>query len=92
MVASTQSGMTSQPPSTLRPAWRLMRPVLRPLACRLRSFFAGPLQEEIAALRLEVAELRAELHAQPRAVEPQIEAALERALLTLALDREQRRR
>ncbi len=83
----------SPSPTTWRLAvWRVMRPVARPLAWRLRSFFMGPLHAEIAALRLEIAALRTDLHAQPRTVEPQVDAALERALLTLALDREQRRR
>ena len=75
--------------------YRLVRPVLRPVAWRLRTFFAGPLHDEIAALRAEIAALRLEIGALERArdqsLEPRIAAVLEQAVLTLALDRESRR-
>ncbi len=96
-----QADMTRPPqpaalPRSLR--WRaygVVRPLVRPIAWRLRTFFVGELLDEMAALRLEVAALRAEVQARGReqeaALEPRIAAVMEQAVLTLALDREQRR-
>lgn len=76
-------------------AWRLVRPVVRPLGWRLRSFFVGALQDEMRELRAQTEALRAELREraarEDAALEPRIAAVLEQALLTLALDREERR-
>ena len=94
---SAQANMTPAPTETsLRwRAWRLLRPVVRPAAWRLRLFFAGPLHDEVRELRMQVEALRAELREraarEDAALEPRIAAVLEQALLTLALDREARR-
>lgn len=80
--------------SLRRTAYRLVRPVVRPLAWRLRTFFAGPLHDEVRELRAEVAALRAELRdraaREDAALEPRIASVLEQAILTLALDRQTR--
>lgn len=92
----TPSSPHADLPRSLR--WRLyglIRPIVRPVAWRLRTFFVGALLDETAALRREVAALRDEVAARGReqeaALEPRIAAVLEQAVLTLALDREQRR-
>ena len=43
--------------------WRLVRPVVRPLLWRLRTFLTGPLRDEIAAVRAEQAAMRSLLTA-----------------------------
>ena len=88
--------MTQFRPTSLRwRAYRLIRPVVRPIAWRLRSFFAGSLHDEIRELRAQVDALRTELRErgdrEQAALEPRIAAVIEQALLTLALDREERR-
>lgn len=85
------------PPSSLRwLGYRLVRPVVRPIAWRLRGFFVGPLQDDVRELRAQVEALRAELRdraaREDAALEPRIAAVMEQALLTLALDHEERRR
>lgn len=76
-------------------AWRFVRPVVRPVAWRLRSFFVGSLHDEISELRAQVEALRAELRERAEredaALDPRIASVLEQTLLTLALDREARR-
>lgn len=88
--------MTQTPPTSLRwRAYRLVRPIVRPVAWRLRSFFVGSLQDEVRELAAQMEALRTELRERSEreaaALEPQIAAVLEQALLTLALDRERHR-
>jgi hypothetical protein len=75
-------------------AYRLVRPVVRPVAWRLRSFFMGALQDEMSELRAQIEALRLELREraarEDAALEPRIAAVMEQALLTLALDRQER--
>ncbi len=70
----------------------MVRPVVRPIAQRVRMFFVGRLHDEIGELRAEVRGLR-EVIERERAVErvaaeERISAVLAQALATLALDRE----
>ncbi len=86
----------NSPPTSLRwRAYRLVRPVMRPIAWRLRSFFVGSLHDDVRQLRAQVEALRAELREradrEQEALESQIAAVIEQGLLTLALDREARR-
>jgi hypothetical protein len=84
-------------------AYGLVRPVLRPVAWRLRTFLVGLVRDDVAELRAQVLALRASVDAlraqvEQRAVEdreavaPKILAVMEQALLTIALDREDRQR
>lgn len=86
--------------SALRIAYGLVRPVVRPLGWRLRTFLIGPLQDDVAQVRQEVAALRAEVTAlrsvleqcaaeqSGAALDEKILGVMEQALLTIALDRE----
>lgn len=82
-------------PNSLK--WRiygLIRPVVRPIARRLRMFFVGRLHDEIAELRTELHGLR-ELIERDRAaqlvsVDQRTRDIMAQALATLALDRETR--
>lgn len=93
-------------PSTQRPrrglrwrAYRLVRPIVRPIAWRLRSFFVGRVHDELVELRAQVEALRASVDMlraqvehraaeQREALAPTIMGVMEQALLTIALDRE----
>lgn len=72
-----------------------MRPLVRPVMHRVRTFFVGHLHDEIAELRNEVRMLKALVeHQQPQAVEVTVDQRtrqiMAQALATLALDRESR--
>ena len=73
-------------------AYRLVRPVVRPVARRLRMFFVGRLHDEIAELRTElhaVRELIERQHVAERgAADQRVRDVIAQALATLALDRE----
>jgi FkbM family methyltransferase len=68
------------------PVYRLLRPVVRPLVWRFRSFMIGPLQQEMFENRIRLDNLMAQ--ANPTALGPQqaMVAVMERALMTLALE------
>jgi FkbM family methyltransferase len=67
-------------------AYRPVRPVLRPLVWRARTFLIGPLLEEMARLRQQLDELQSRPLANVRpTLDPAISAAMERLMLTLAL-------
>ncbi len=73
-------------------AYGLVRPVVRPVARRVRMFFVGQLQDEIVALRAEVGLLRAAIERQGAvervAAEERVREIMAQALATLALDGE----
>ncbi len=74
-------------------AYGVVRPVVRPIAWRLRTFLIGPVRDEVAMLRAEVAALRARLdqiaaEATGPGLDRRMLAVMEQALLTIALDRE----
>ena len=75
-------------------AYGLVRPVVRPVARRLRMFFVGRLHDEIAELRTEIHGLRELIErdraTQLAAVDHHSRDILAQALATLALDRETR--
>ena len=96
MVPTQTPTHAAEAPKSLRwRLYRLVRPLVRPLAWRTRIFLMGELHAEVVALRSEVAALRAELRERgaqdAQALEPKILAVIEQALLTLALDREEQR-
>jgi len=73
-----------------RLAYRLLRPVLRPLAWRLRTFLLGHVRDELAEVRAQQAAMQAQLDqltAGP-ALDASFGRALEAILLTVALERE----
>ncbi len=75
-------------------AYGLVRPLVRPIARRVRMFLVGRLHDEIAELRAEVKALR-EAVERPRvlesgAVDQHVREVMAQALATLALDREPR--
>ena len=78
--------------SVLWGVYGLVRPVVRPVMWRLRSFLTGPLREEIGALRSEVAGLREVVERQRAQAEvsadERVREVMAQALATLALDRE----
>lgn len=73
-------------------AYGIVRPVVRPVARRLRMFFVGRLHDEIAELRAEVRELRAAIErervVESVAADQRVREVMAQALATLALDRE----
>lgn len=73
-------------------AYGLVRPVVRPVARRLRMFFVGRLHDEVAELRMEVRLLRDSIERHrvmdAEAVDQRIREVMAQALATLALDRE----
>ena len=73
-------------------AYGIVRPVIRPVARRVRTFFVGQLQDEIVALRAEVGLLREAIERQGAgervAVDQRVREVMAQALATLALDRE----
>lgn len=75
-------------------AYRLVRPVVRPVARRLRMFFVGRLHDEIAELRAELRGVREliERHqtTETVAADQRVREVMAQALATLALDRERR--
>lgn len=76
-------------------AYGLVRPVVRPLAWRLRTFLVGPLQDEVGELRAQQEAMRSRLEELAEAntgpaLEKKIADVMGQALLTLALDREGR--
>ncbi|MBV8914217.1 MAG: FkbM family methyltransferase [Acetobacteraceae bacterium] len=71
---------------TARLGFRLLRPLLLPLASRARAFLLAPLQEDLAAIRAKQAQLE-DLLAGP-ALDLSMGRAIEAALLTVALERE----
>ena len=82
-------------PRTLK--WRaygLVRPVVRPVARRLRMFFVGRLHDELAELRAELRDLRDAVERQRAAegvaADQRVREVMAQALATLALDRETR--
>ena len=70
----------------------VLRRVLRPLARRLRGFLIGPLQQELAELRAgqEAVLRRLEQVAAGPVLDAAMARALEQALLTVALERDQK--
>ena len=76
-------------------AYALVRPLVRPVLHRFRTFFVGHLHDEIAELHAEVRGLRSLIEQQrPEALETIIDQRtrhiMAQALATLALDRESR--
>ena len=68
-------------------AYRLVRPVVRPAVWRTRAFFIGPLLEQTIDLRLRIDELRARPPNEKYVtLEPAFTEAMERLMLTLALE------
>ena len=66
--------------------YRLIRPVARPIAWRSRQFITGELREELAGLRERLDQLVARpVQAPAASADPAMAAAMERLLLTLAL-------
>lgn len=73
----------------------MVRPVVRPVMHRLRSFFVGGLHDEIHELRTEIGALRTLVERQhPQQIETVIDQRtrhiMAQALVTLALDRDGR--
>ncbi|GAC1341593.1 MAG: hypothetical protein NVSMB18_14020 [Acetobacteraceae bacterium] len=76
--------------SAKRALYALVRPVLRPLAWRLRTFLIGPVRDDIAELRAQQDALIDRLEhlgaSRPaQAVDPELAKCLEQLLLTLAV-------
>lgn len=76
-------------------AYGLVRPLVRPVMHRVRTFFVGNLHDEIAALRSEISGLKSLVEQQrPEAIEVIVDQrtrhVMAQALVTLALDRESR--
>lgn len=73
-------------------AYGLVRPVIRPVARRVRMFFVGRLHDEIAELRGEMRALREVVEREragaSAAVDERVREVMAQALATLALDRE----
>ncbi len=68
--------------------YRLVRPIVRPLAWRMRSFMLAPVLLELAELRGPTQGRPATLSggSTPAAMDPALSQAVERLLLTLALE------
>lgn len=91
-LATASAASPPAPPQRriARLAYRLVRPIVRPLAWRLRSFLLGSVIDELAAIRAEQAAIRAQLEqltAGP-ALDASIGRSLEAILLTVALERD----
>jgi hypothetical protein len=76
-------------------AYGLLRPLIRPVMHRIRTFFVGNLHAEIAELRREIHRLSVLIEQeQPEAlkviVDQRTRQIMAQALVTLALDRESR--
>ena len=73
-------------------AYGLVRPIVRPVAWRVRTFFVGHLLDEIGELRAEVRTLREaverERAVQAVAADERVREVMAQALATLALDRD----
>ena len=78
-----------------RPAWprrlalaayRLVRPVVRPIAWRTRTFLTGELMREIAGIRTTQETIIARVNAPGGGIDPGMARTMERLLLTLALE------
>lgn len=68
-------------------AYRVARPVVRPVAWRSRSFLTGHVMAELLELRTKLDLLLARTeHETNRPLDPGVGSAAERALLTLALE------
>lgn len=67
-----------------------MRPIVRPIAGRLRMFLVGRLHDEMAEIRAELRMLREAIDRE-RPAEDQVREVMAQALATLALERDVRR-
>ena len=74
--------------------YRMVRPVIRPIAWRTRSFMLGPVLQELAELRAQVSGRPHSMTSGPAvgALDPGLSQAMERLLLTLALEERTRPR
>lgn len=69
-------------------AYRVVRPIVRPLAWRIRSFLLGPVLQDLAELRQQLQGQRpfTAFPASSTPNDPGLAQAVERLLLTLALE------
>lgn len=66
--------------------YRLVRPVVRPVAWRIRTFMLGPVLQELAEMRTGGRHSFVGADASSRILDPGLALAVERLLLTLALE------
>ena len=67
-------------------AYRLVRPVVRPIAWRTRTFLTGELKRDIAGIRTTQEAILARIGAGGGGMDPGMTRTMERLLLTLALE------